>query len=635
MCGIAGIYNLNGSSLHLDALWHFTDSMKHRGPDGSGYDLYHNNTLGLGHRRLSILDLSEAGKQPFEYLDRYSITFNGEIYNFLEIRKELSAKGYNFKTETDTEVILAAYHEYGKECLYKFNGMWAFAIWDTKENELFLARDRFGVKPLHYIFLEGNIFAFASETIAFRHLDGYTRAFDDENLFTAIQNSSYIEASGKTIFKNIYQLLPGHTATIAADKKLVIKRWWNTADYLVKIDSGYERQVEKFKELFFNACELRMRSDVPIASALSGGLDSTSVYCTLQQFKNNSSELQRLPGNWQKAFVATFPNTSMDERHYAEEVINFTKGEAVFITPDYSNLVKDITSTTELFDGIIANPVIAISDIYKAMRKDGIVVSLDGHGADEYAFGYPSYVLERFYIALKNNDIEKAKECSLVLEGLSPVYNAEKLMTAFYSANTIKAKIKNKIKSVLPQSKVIKSSISKNDWFNKETHIESLHTFTNPFSGITKSLFNDFHYYSLPINLRDFDRAAMQNGIEIRMPFMDYRLVNYMFSLQEESKLGGGYTKRIIRDAMKGVIPESIRTRTKKIGIGSPIAEWMAGPLKEFTLDTASSSKIERFKFINAEKFRKSLEQNYANNTWNTSNASQAWSILNAALINE
>ena len=635
MCGIAGIYNLNSEKLNIDDLIKMTDSMIHRGPDGAGYELYNNETLGFGHRRLSILDLSEAGKQPFNYLDRYAISYNGEVYNFLEIKKELKLKGYTFRTTSDTEVIIAAYHEFGKDCLTKFNGMWAFAIWDKQIQELFLARDRFGVKPLHYCYKLNQIFAFASETIAFKYLKNYKRTFNTQNLVTAIKNSSYIEASGKTIYDGIEQLLPGHCITISSDKNLKISRWWNTSDHLVSYDEDYNKQVETFKELFFSACQLRLRSDVSIASALSGGLDSSSVYCTLQQFKNNSSNIERIPDNWQKAFIATFPGTDMDERMYAEEVINHTKGNAVYITPDYANLLKDITYTTQLFDGIIANPLIAISDIYKSMRKNGIVVSLDGHGADEYAFGYNNYALEMFYDGLKSSNETKANEAVSILGGLSPNYNTQQLMQTFYEANSFKAKLKRKIKSAITTNEKAIAVHSKTGWFNKETEEEPLNTFTNHFKGITKTLFNDFHYYSLPINLRDFDRASMQNSIEIRMPFMDYRLVNYMFSLPEESKLGNGYTKRIIRDAMKGIVPEKIRTRTLKIGISSPIAEWLAGPLKEFVLDSVSSDKLKTTGLFNVQNIKNSVEANYKNNSWNSSNASQTWSVINALLINE
>jgi asparagine synthase (glutamine-hydrolysing) len=634
MCGIAGIYKLNSSNTSLQAIQQFTDSMKHRGPDGSGYELYANNTLALGHRRLSILDLSEAGKQPFSYLERYHITYNGEVYNFLEIRNDLQASGYTFKTDTDTEVILAAYHVYGKECLLKFNGMWAFAIYDTHTQELFLARDRFGVKPLHYVYLPNQLFAFASETIAFKHLEGFQRQFEQHHLLTAIQTPHIIEANGQTIFKTINQLLPGHYITISGNKELQIKRWWNTADHLQKVSSDYQTQVQQFKELFFDACKLRMRSDVSIASALSGGIDSSSVYCTLQQFNSKNKSLERAPSDWQKAFVATFPNTKMDERQYAEKVIEHTNGNVVYITPDYSNLINDIEGSTKLLDAIISNPIIAITDIYKAMRQNGITVSLDGHGADEYAFGYNSYVLQNFYDALETGNEAKAIDMSNTIANLSPAYNAQQLMQQFYDANSVTAKFKKGVKAIIKlKPKTTEADV--NNWFAEQVSSQINEVFTNPFTGISKTLFNDFHYTSLPINLRDFDRAAMQNSIEVRMPFMDYRLVCFMFSLPEESKLGGGFTKRIIRDAMKGILPESIRTRTLKIGIGSPITEWMQSHLKDFTLDYLHSQQFQKLSFINHAKVKQEVEQLYKNNAFTTNNASQTWSIINALLINE
>lgn len=635
MCGIAGIFHLNGAKLPLEELKQFTDTMQHRGPDGSGYELYHDESLGLGHRRLSILDLSEAGRQPFHYLDRYAITFNGEIYNFLEIRKELEAKDYRFVTDTDTEVILAAYHAYGKECLYQFNGMFAFAIWDKEDRRLFLARDRYGVKPLHYLYIPDKLFAFASETIAFTKLPGHRRGFDSQNLGMAVKDPGFVEAAGKTIFKGISQLLPGHTMTIGANRNLIAERWWNTADHLAARLSNYEQQVEEFKELFFSACRLRMRSDVSIASALSGGLDSSSVYCTLQQFKHQGADLQRVPADWQRAFVATFPGTSMDERRYAEEVIAFTGGQAEYITPDYGNLTADVVSTTRLFDAIISNPLIAISDIYKAMRSRGIVVSLDGHGADEYAFGYTHYVTEAFYAAVAERNRGKAEGYAAMLESLSPIYSRDKLMASYGSSASVAARLKNRVKQLLPSKSALPSATEEASWFSHEQASFPLSAFTNPFSGVGKTLFDDFHYYSLPVNLRDFDRASMQHSIEIRMPFMDYRLVNFMFSIPDESKLGKGYTKRIIRDAMQGILPESIRTRTLKIGIGSPIADWMAGPLKELVNDTLASGRLSDLGIFNAAQIRKEVAATYRENNWNKVNASKTWSVINALLINE
>jgi len=198
MCGIAGIWNLNGSSLEMNSLRKFTDSISHRGPDGSGYELLNDSMLGFGHRRLSILDLSEAGKQPMFNENRdLVISFNGEIYNFIEIRKELIASGEKFSTETDTEVILTAYKKWGKDCLNKFNGMFAIAIWDVNKKELLLIRDRFGVKPLYYLFIPNVIFAFASETIAFKNLSGFNRDVSQKILDISLAEPNIIEGSYK------------------------------------------------------------------------------------------------------------------------------------------------------------------------------------------------------------------------------------------------------------------------------------------------------------------------------------------------------------------------------------------------------------------------------------------------------
>ena len=207
MCGIAGIWQLNNEPLAEQKLQRFTNTLEHRGPDGFGFYIDKKSCLGLGHRRLSILDLSEAGKQPMSFADaRYWISYNGEIFNFIELKSELKSKGYAFKTETDTEVILAAYHYWGTDALPRFNGMWAMAIWDTYEQKLFLARDRFGIKPLYYLYIPDSLFAFASETIAFKNLEGYQRTFDEKNVGLQLEDSTALEGIGYTIFQNIFQL---------------------------------------------------------------------------------------------------------------------------------------------------------------------------------------------------------------------------------------------------------------------------------------------------------------------------------------------------------------------------------------------------------------------------------------------
>ncbi len=300
-------------------------------------------------------------------------------------------------------------------------------------------------------------------------------------------------------------------------------------------------------------------------------------------------------------------------------------------------------TSTRLFDAIIAGPVIGISDIYKAMHQNNITVSLDGHGADEYAFGYNYYSLQGFYDCIKTGDAKRASEYAEILGGISPIYHPKEMMNQFHLANSTKAKVKRLLKNILKPETATIAPEKDPIWdqllpagTSQETIGNVVKQYIqNPFKGISHTLYEDFHFSSLPINLRDFDRAAMQHSIEIRMPFMDYRLVSFMFSLPEESKLGHGFTKRIIRDAMQGIVPESIRTRKLKIGIASPLKDWMSGPLKELVMDTLASSKAKTNSVFLHGETKSFVENTYKNNNWNSNNSAKIWSLLNAVLIDE
>lgn len=654
MCGIAGIWHLDGSNLDEEKLKRFTDSMSHRGPDGAGYRVFKNVQLGLGHRRLSILDLSDAGKQPMSFADhRYWITFNGEIYNFVELRKELEVKGYVFKTDSDTEVLLSAYHCWGKDCLFKFNGMWAFAIWDEQDRSLFLARDRFGVKPLHYAFVPSKLFAFASETVAFKQLDNFNRKIDHDLLLRSILDSQKIEASGYTLYNGINQLAAGCYISFKNGEALIQKRWWNTFDHLQKVKPDFDEQVEEFRSIFEDASKVRLRSDVPLASALSGGVDSSAVYCMINHLMKKSNTKERVPDNWQKAFVATFPGTTQDERKYAEDVIAFTKGEANYIVPDYKNLADDIVKTTIKFDSITSTPIIAVTDVYKAMRQNGITVSMDGHGADELMYGYRASVSQAYFEALLGHDIKTEKELFETFTQMFAVDEqkdaAEKLIKRgkeitraeedSKNKNKLKHQVKGLVKTIINKNKVqYLQKIDTDPWFNNTTvnvpdAIKDNYLKLPELSRAELHLANDFHVSNIPYNLRDFDRASMQHGIEIRMPFMDYRLVTYLFSLPTQSKLGNGYTKLILREAMKGLMPENIRLRKLKIGLSAPITNWFNNTLSEFVLDQVNSESFKKSIYWNGELVRKFAEEKTLSKTWTDKEALPFWNILNAHII--
>ncbi|HEU5164395.1 MAG TPA: asparagine synthase (glutamine-hydrolyzing) [Chitinophagaceae bacterium] len=643
MCGIAGIWYLSKKPLAKEKLIRFTDSLSHRGPDDGSYWIDRCGFLGLGHRKLSILDPSPLGNQPMPYAnDRYRIVYNGEVFNFLELKRELEIKNYQFRTNTDTEVILAAYDCWGKDCLNKFNGMWAFAIWDELQQSLFLARDRFGIKPLYYTYKSHDTFAFASETYAFKFLDGFNREFNKKHLAINIADSFSLEGHGHTIYKNIFQVLPGHYLEINA-KTIGIQqnRWWSTLSSTTEFSDNYFEQVEYFRELFFDAIKLRTPKVIPFASALSGGLDSSSIYCGIYHIMNNATAHGTMPDNWQKAFVATFPGTSIDERCYAEQVIEFTKGEVEYTVPDLTKLAQKIKDTTVLFDNIYLTPMLPICEIYSAMKRMKIKISMDGHGVDEMLFGYPS-MMESIIQLKYNGSLHKHNDILETMLNMNSSHDRDlirkRLTNNSYSG--ILSGIKSIAKKVLPD--VVKQFLTKYRIAGNEFGINlngRPYSLTNePYNIENLSLeqripFQTFHITLLPTILRNFDRASMQSGIEIRMPFMDYRLVSFIFSIPFTSKVGDGHVKRIVKDAMKGIIPEAIRTRKWKVGFNAPMEEWFSGELKEFILDEINSSVFMHADVWNGNAVRQFAEKRIKEKSWTHDDCITFWPVLNAHLL--
>ena len=647
MCGIAGIWKFNAQTLEQTTLQRFTDSLIHRGPDGGDYFIDSNFPLGLGHRRLSILDLSELGKQPMSFAnERYWLTYNGEVFNFLELRQELEKLGHTFVSQTDTEVILAAYHEWGKDCLVKMNGMWGLAIWDTQKQELFLARDRFGIKPLYYLHIPNQLFAFASETIAFRHLEGYRPQINTQHLQINLQDIQALEGQGHTIYQNTFQVLPGHYLILKQGQSIEQKKWWDTSQSIPEIPQNYDDQVTKFKEIFQDACKIRMRSDVPLASALSGGLDSSSVYCTLHQLMQGQTNLDRTPDNWQTAYVGTFPGTTQDETRFAKQVVEHIQGQAKYIAPDYSNLTSKLLETTIKFDNLATTPLFIVSEIYQHMAQNGIKVSMDGHGVDEMLLGYPNLVLNAYHHYYAEQSIAQAIDAIKTYGDLFPE-NARPGIVKTYleelsttkDLRFYKKAITQKIKRFFP-AKQPETPQTTQSWL--PNHSQALIPLLPPNTTLTASsssneidqvLHENFHCTTLPMILRNFDRASMQHGVEIRMPFMDWRLVTFVFGLPLSSKLGNGFTKKILRDAMQGTLPETIRTRKLKIGLNAPMPEWFNGVLQELILDQVHSHTFIKSDVWNGEVIAKFAEQKSKNNSWNWADCTRFWPYLNAHLL--
>ena len=357
MCGIAGILNGDGRPVDARELTLITRALAHRGPDGEG--LYIEGHVGLGHRRLAILDLSSEGHQPMPCADgRYMVILNGEIFNFLEIRRELEALGHRFRSQSDTEVIGYAYHEWGADCVHRFNGMWAFAVWDSLRHELFLSRDHFGIKPLYYL-AERDRFVFASELKSFLYLLEARPSADEEVMKRALSIPGTLEVVDETFLSGVKRLHAGHNMMVDSDGLRVI-RWWETLEHLPFVPPSLEEQSEQFQELFYDACRIRLRSDVPVGTCLSGGLDSSSVICALAGIRDDDREGEhvRRTSDFQRAFVATYPGEPKDELRWAEQAIDYTGSQRRIAPVSSEFAVENLHKFAYDYEGFGGSPMI-------------------------------------------------------------------------------------------------------------------------------------------------------------------------------------------------------------------------------------------------------------------------------------
>ncbi len=590
MCGITGIWHLDGTKVDSNKINKFNDSLTHRGPDGFGISSHLNGTLSLGHRRLSILDLSEAGKQPMRYADdNLTMTFNGEIFNYLEVREELISFGYVFRSNTDSEVVLAAYHKWGKDCLDRFNGMWAIVIWDNRNNELFMARDRFGIKPLYYVYLPNKMFAFASETYAFKYLVDYQRQINERHYQVACADPMKLEGEGVTVFEGIDQLLPGHYLTLQLPLQIVQKRWWSIDDNLNETsNSDIKHQADRLKELLIDSCKLRLQSDVKIGTALSGGLDSSVILSIVNDLLIGGG-LDRISQQKQEAFTITFPGLDNDETEFAKRAFTYTtNAQHHLIEANTSLLPEQIVNDSRIADYVGNWPLTSASLVYKTMKQSGVSVSLDGHGVDEMMYGYKSMISDLFYDALidpKKNPSDYAK----VLKGFGNNSDEKARIDLMLAEKEIRER------SLIFKGKQLLKSLNienRSTAITLDKPVSKIYDFSH-FPYEKQMLYSEFFKTRLPTLLRNFDRASMINSVEVRMPFLDWRLVCLIFSLPLSSKINSGYTKHILRECMKGGMNEDIRLRKSKVGISSPIEHWFNAGLSDWFIESVNDNQLK------------------------------------------
>lgn len=577
MCGISGIISKN--KIEKNIIEPMTDTIVHRGPDGFGY--YYGEKFVFGHRRLSIVDLSDAGHQPMQYLNRYVITFNGEVYNHLELRKELEKNGYVFQSHTDTEVIMASYDFWGADCLSKFNGMWAFVIYDRLKDKYFMSRDRFGKKPFYY-YKDQEKFIFGSEIkVILAHpdveskpnlkfLDSYVQNGAKEYIKeTAFENifrfdfSSYFEGSLEDIFENFEQ-----------------NKFWEIKPNLSheKFDKEKAKEYAKqYYELLEDAVRIRLRADVKVGSALSGGLDSSSiVYLVNKLLKEQGKE------ELQETFSSVYKSDGTqecDESYFIDIMAKKLGVHSNQIEPKEDEIPSQIEKMIWHLENPPDNSLMSSWHTFKLVASTDVKVTLDGQGADEQLGGYLPYLLNYISSLSIVDMFDQAKKClqipnssKYVLVGL-----CLGLYRVLFGEKFLKFTIKN----------IFKRDFETN--LNKKLGIDTM-----------GSLITLIHYA---------DHTSMAFSIESRMPFMDYRLVEFLASVPACYKMRDGWTKYLARLAFDGKLPDEINWRKDKMGWPIPEKKWFYGNLNRWFIENIESCKLSK-----KLSFKEKENKNFSNN---------------------
>ena len=544
------------------------ESLVHRGPDDAGLWVRDGGApfVGLAHRRLSIIDLSESARQPMFYGNgNLAVVFNGEIYNYIELRKELEGLGCFFVTRSDTEVLLAAYDRWGEACLERLNGMFAFALWDERRQSLFAARDRFGKKPFFYYHRDGR-FYFASEMKALFRVPGIPCRPDTDALDRYVQ-AFRLETGEETLFEGIRRLKPSEALLLTDTGRVKRWRYWQLEETSPARVVRLEEAEEEFRALFSDSVGIRLRADVPLGSSLSGGLDSSAIVCTLAE------QLGAHDNHGLKTFSARFPDDAVvDEGEYIDALVRKAGVDAHRVTPSPEGL-KGMIRQMHYYqeEPFLSSSIFAQWEVMRLARKEQVTILLDGQGGDEILAGYIPYVQTYFldlflsmrwyalmrevipFLAMQRRAVRSYKDASQRFYVLTPLGLARAVLGPYVQ------KLKG-AEGPLPAR-------AEGPRFRDR---------------LTEQLYRDLTEISIPLLLRYADRNAMAFSREVRNPFLDHRLVEYLFSLPSGLKIRHGWNKFLLRHAMRGMLPEKIRKRFDKVGYVTPECRWLRGPIREW-----------------------------------------------------
>ena len=664
MCGIYGIWHRHGNRVDVAALERATNYLRHRGPDDEGYLLMDTRTasdvlargrdtvgaldlpniheytqeavdLAFGFRRLAILDLSPAGHQPMSCRDRrFWLVFNGEIYNYRELRSELIPKGYTFQSETDTEVILAAYAEWGIDCLRRFNGMWALALWDSNSRSLLLSRDRFGVKPLYFTD-DGGTFAFASEIKALVGDHGTRFAPDDEQVYRYLVYGTLPSPTARrTFFQNVQAMPPGHWMRVCRDGA-ESGRYWSLPAPQEAVEVPPEEAVSRFAELFTDSVRLRLISDVPVGTCLSGGLDSSSIASTVSRLISADHAAAAQVGDRQKTFSAVYESSERyNEKPFVDLVVRSTGADGNFTFPSYDRLDQDLERLVWHQDQPFqSTSIFAQWCVMSLVRERGVTVLLDGQGADELLAGYRPYgaflsdLVRRWQLRALFSEARDAQDrtgmdaARLLAAGF--VYFSVSALRPYMPPSWLQA-VRRARSRPGPAETVLRPE------FAAQQRASLPPPVPRDGNGFLDAILREgLTETSLPHLLHYEDRNSMAFGVEARVPFLDYRLVEFVLTRGFPYRIREGWTKWIQREAMRDVVPPAIAWRRDKVGFETPEVAWTCKWLDahpEFFTHTALSSRYADMAAVNREL------RSWRKRGGNTADVRRIWRWINLEL---
>ncbi len=604
MCGIAGIISPGPNQDSALAVQKMTRALAHRGPDGESFWNNENATVQLGHRRLSIIDLSKDAGQPMSYANRYHIVHNGEIYNYTELKETLQQKGYQFSTKSDTEVILAAYDHYKENCLQLFDGMFAFAIWDEQEKKIFAARDRFGEKPFYYSFNKKNQQLFFASELKALWAAGLPRSIDENMLlnYLTLGYTTHPTDSSKTFYSGLFKLPAGHYLQFSPyteKKNIEITRYWNlNKDIMVPLRE--EEAIYQFKQLFLQSVNRRLRADVSIGTSLSGGLDSSSVVAAIHQ------QLSVNPYYQQQTFTAGFPNYGKDETRYAKVVAAQFGLKQYFTMPSAMNLADELAKLIQHHEEPISSAsVYAQYKVFELAKQHNVKVLLDGQGADEILAGYAKYI--HWFLQEQLSDrkfrLFRQEKKWLARHSMSFEWTAKNYLAALLPGMARRKLEKKALRAVLNNHSISKEF--KTAFFNKEACYKPV------IRSLNDSLYYNTSQLGLEELLRYADKNSMAHSREVRLPFLQHDLVQFVFSLPATFKINSGYTKWILRKAMQSILPNEIVWRTDKTGFEPPQQQWMEHSAIQDLIRTAKEQLVNQ-RVLNASELTKKIQPHSA-----------------------